>query len=162
LSAGAFVAGSLTSTRLVLRVGIERAIVAGLGLGCTAAVLACGASLLLPLSLMLVVLPAIATFFATALVMPVAAASAVSLFPHRAGSASAVAGFAQVSIAGLGTAAAALLVDGSTRPLHAFSLACCLAAAATWRAGAGIRARETATAAALAVAEPSRTAAPGR
>lgn len=162
LSAGAFVAGSLTSTRLVLHAGIERAIVTGLALGCTAAALACGASLLLPLSLPLVVLPAIATFFATALVMPVAAASAVSLFPHRAGSASAVAGFAQVSIAGLGTAAAALLVDGNTRPLHAFTLACCLAAAAIWRAGSRIRARESGAADALAVNTPSRPPAPGR
>ncbi|MEQ8234685.1 MAG: multidrug effflux MFS transporter [Gammaproteobacteria bacterium] len=144
IAACAFVAGSLTSHRLVLRAGIERAIVTGLALGNAAACLACAASLLLPLSLPLVVLPGVATFFATALVVPIAAASAVSLFPHRAGSASAVAGCTQISIAALGTAASALLVDQDTLPMHAFTLACMLAAALVWRAGAGIRARELA------------------
>ncbi|MEQ8659289.1 MAG: multidrug effflux MFS transporter [Gammaproteobacteria bacterium] len=142
IAAGAFVAGSLTGHRVVPRLGIERAIAAGLGLGGVAAALACLASLALPLSLALVVVPAVATFFATALVVPVAAATAVSLFPHRAGSASAVAGCTQISIAALGTAAAALLVENDTLPLHAFTLGCMLAAAAVWRAGAAVRARE--------------------
>ncbi len=141
VAALAYVAGSLTSNRLVRWLGIERAIVTGLALGVTAALVAVTASGALPLSVPLVVVPGIATFFATALMVPIAISSAVSLFPHRAGSASAVAGFVQIAVAGLGTGMSAFLVDATTLPLHGFTLACAGAASLAWFGGRTTRAR---------------------
>ena len=104
LSAFAFVAGSFTSNRVVRKTCIERAIVIGLLLGTSTALASVVASALLPLSIGLVVIPAVCTLFSTALILPVALSVAVSLFPSRAGSASASPvspnSFQQVSVPG--------------------------------------------------------------
>lgn len=139
LSAFAFVAGSFTSNRLVRKTGIERAIVIGLVLGTSTALASVVASALLPLSIGLVVIPAVCTLFSTALVLPIALSVAVSLFPLRAGSASAVAGFTQLVSAGVGTEVTAYVVDSTTLPLHLFTFACCGAAMAIWFAGRHVR-----------------------
>ena len=139
IAAGAYVTGSLASRRLVQFAGIERAIVTGLLAGGCSAIAAVIASTLLPLSIALVVLPGVATFFATALIVPVAQSTAVSLFPRRAGSASAVAGFVQITIAGAATVIAAYLVTDTTLTLHLFTLACCVAAGLVWIASSTVR-----------------------
>ena len=139
IAAGAYVAGSLASRRLVHLAGIERAIAIGLGAGVCAAMGAAVASSLLALSIALVVLPAIAMFFFTALIVPIGLSTAVSLFPERAGSASAVSGFFQITVAGAATAMAAYLVTDSTLSLHVFTLGCCVAAGSLWFASRRIR-----------------------
>ena len=140
-AAFAYVCGSFASNRLVHRSGIERACTVALAL---AVIAGCGsvvASYGLPLSLPLVLVPALATFFATALLVPVASSTAISLFAERAGSASAVAGFVQVLAAGLGTLLAALLVSNHTLPLHVFTVVCAFAAGGVWLASRTLRLR---------------------
>lgn len=141
VAAFAYVAGSLTSHRLLRRTGIDRAILIGLWCGSIAALVAVTASALLPLSVPLVMLPGIAMFFCTSLILPIGFSVAVSLFPRRGGSASAVAGFTQLGFAGLSSGVAAYLYDGSAGPLHQFTLACCIAAGGLWFAGRGLRQR---------------------
>ena len=139
VAAFAFVSGSLTSNRLVQTVGIDRAFVIGLSFGVISSFSAIVASITLPLSLGLVLIPGICTFFSTALILPIAFAIAVSLFPHQRGSASAVAGFTQLVFAGLGAACAASWYDGHTLNLHIFTFACCVVAAVIWWIGATVR-----------------------
>jgi len=112
--------------------GIDRAIVTGLVLGTVSALAAVAASLTLDLSVALVVVPALGLLFATALLLPVALSVAVSLFPERAGSASAVAGFTQLVAAGMGSAVSGYLVERSILPLHLLTLICCVSATAVW------------------------------
>ena len=132
LAACAYVAGSFASNRLVHVLGVERALTAGLMLGLSAAGAAVSASSLLPPSVLLVVLPGMATFFATAMIVPVAQSTAVSLFPARAGTASAVAGCTQVIAAGVGTGLAARFVSGEIFPLHVLTLLCAILATTGW------------------------------
>ena len=139
LAAGAYVAGSLASRRLVHIAGIDRAIAIGLAAGTCSAMGAVVASTLLPLSIPLVVLPALATFFFTALIVPIGLSTAVSLFSQRAGSASAVAGFFQITVAGVATAIAAYLVTDSILPLHTFTLGCSITAGGDWFASGSMR-----------------------
>ncbi len=135
LAASAYVAGSFTSNRLVRWLGIERAIIAGLAIGSATALAAVVASSVLELSIVLVLLPGLCMFFAAAAIVPIAMSAAVSRFPTRAGSASAVAGFCQLSFAAASSAIVGALVDATTMPLHLFTLACCLTAAAVWFGG---------------------------
>lgn len=139
IAAGAFVAGSFTSNRLVRTVGIDRAIVFGLSAGIVCAIAAVIASSLLPLSIPLVMIPGLCAFFSTALILPIAFSMAVSLFPARGGSASAVVGFVQLTLAGISSGIAAYLYDGTTMPLHLFILGCGVAATVVWVAGRGVR-----------------------
>jgi len=139
IAASAYVAGSLTSHRLVRLVGIERAIVFGMLLGIGASLTSVVASSFLPLSIPLVVIPGMCMFFSTSLILPIASSVSVSLFPARGGSASAVVGFTQITSAGFSSGIAAYLYDSTTYPLHLFTLGCCLAAAAVWFAGGRVR-----------------------
>jgi DHA1 family bicyclomycin/chloramphenicol resistance-like MFS transporter len=134
-----FVIGSFAGNRLVRRLGVERAIAFGLILAVGTALAAVAASTLFQLNLMLVVIPGIAVFFCTALILPAAMSAAVSLFPRRAGTASAVAGFTQLMAAAASSATAAFLVDETTLPLHLFTLGCCLCAALIWFTGRHVR-----------------------
>ncbi|MFT4560906.1 MAG: DHA1 family bicyclomycin/chloramphenicol resistance-like MFS transporter [Gammaproteobacteria bacterium] len=139
LAACAYVAGSLAGRYLVGLLGIHRTIVCGLTIGLCAAVGSVVASLTLPISTALVVVPGLCMFFSTSLMLPIASSVAVSLFPMRAGSASAVAGFTQISFAGFSSAIAAYLYDSTTLPLHAFTLGCCFAAVAIWVTSSRLR-----------------------
>jgi MFS transporter, DHA1 family, multidrug resistance protein len=139
LAACAYVAGSLVGRYLVGIIGIHRTIITGLTIGLCAAFGSVAASLTLPISTALVIVPGLCMFFSTSLMLPIASSVAVSLFPLRAGSASAVAGFTQISFAGFSSAIAAYLYDGTTFPLHVFTLGCCLCSAAVWVMGARLR-----------------------
>jgi len=139
IAACAYVAGSLTSHRLVRITGINRAIVIGLTLGICAAFAAVCASFMLPMSIPLVLVPGLAMFFSTSLILPIGFSVSVSLFPKRGGSASAVAGCTQLVFAAFSSGIAAYLYDNTTLPLHAFTLACCIAAVIAWVAGSRLR-----------------------
>ena len=144
IAAFAYVTGSLTSNRLVRLVGIDRAIVIGLTSGIITAIAAVIASSVLPLSILLVLIPGLCLFFSTSLILPVAFSMAVSLYPARGGSASAVVGFMQLTLAGIGSGVSAYLYDGSTMRLHLFTVGCCIAASAVWIAGSRFRHAKTA------------------
>jgi MFS transporter, DHA1 family, multidrug resistance protein len=139
LAACAYVAGSLVGRYLVSVLGIHRTIVSGLTIGLCAAASSVAASLSLPISTALVIVPGLCMFFSTSLMLPIASSVAVSLFPLRAGSASAIAGFTQISFAGFSSAIAAYLYDSTTLPLHVFTLACCLASVTVWLMGSRLR-----------------------
>jgi DHA1 family bicyclomycin/chloramphenicol resistance-like MFS transporter len=139
IAALAYVAGSFTSNRLVGIVGIDRGIVFGLTLGVSSALAAVVASASLSLSIPLVVIPGLLIFYSTASMQPIAFSMAVSLFPTRRGSASAVVGFVQLSFAGASSSFAAYLYDSTTLPLHIFTLGCSAAAAFVWVAGHSLR-----------------------
>jgi DHA1 family bicyclomycin/chloramphenicol resistance-like MFS transporter len=141
IAACAYVAGSFTSNRLVRLVGIDRAIVIGLSAGMFFATIAVVASSLLPLSVPLVMIPGLCAFFSTSLILPVGFSMAVSLFPARGGSASAVVGFVQLTLAGISSGIAATLYDNTTMPLHLFTLGCGIAATVVWVAGRNVRRR---------------------
>lgn len=139
LAASAYVAGSFASNRLVHFLGIERGISWGLVFGLICALAAVVASVLLPLSYALVLVPALSLFFATALIVPIGLSAAVSLFPAHGGSASAVAGFTQLSFAGASSALIALVVESSTLPLHLYTLGACIGAGLCWLGGRRLR-----------------------
>ena len=139
VAASAYVAGSLAGRTVVRTTGIDRAIAIGIGVGLTAAAVATAASLLMPMSVALVLLPGLFMFFTAALILPIGFSTAVSLFPARGGSASALAGFTQLTFAAISSGIAAGLYDGTTLPLHVFTLGCCVTALAAWLGGRGIR-----------------------
>lgn len=141
IAAGAYVSGSLAGRTLVRRAGIDRAILIGLALGFSCALLALTCSLAAAsLSVALVMLPGMCMFFSAALILPIGFSVAISLFPLHAGSASAVAGFSQLGFAGASAGVAALLYDQTTVSLHAFTFVCCAIAVICWFAGARFRA----------------------
>ena len=139
IAASAYVLGSLTARYLLRLVGVVRCILIGLTLGFVTALASVIASLSFPLSVALVMVPGLFIFFATALILPGALSVAVSLFPHRAGSASALVGFTQITFAGLSTALAGHLYNSSTLPLYLFILGCCIVAIMVWVGSAKIR-----------------------
>ncbi|HCU90229.1 MAG TPA: hypothetical protein DGR97_09805 [Gammaproteobacteria bacterium] len=139
MAAAAYVVGSLTSNRLVRWVGIDRTITIGLTAGIICSTAAVIASNVLPLSVTLVLIPGLCAFFSTSLIVPVGFSMAVSLFPTRGGSASAVVGFVQLSLSGISTAIAAYLYNHTTMPLHLFTLGCAIAATLVWVAGRSLR-----------------------
>lgn len=132
VAAAAFVSGSFASRLFIRLMGINRALNFGLALGLLAALGSVAASALFSLSLWLVLIPGVLTFFATALVLPIGFSVAVSLFPERAGSASAIAGCTQLVCAGFSTGLSGYLYDGSTVGLHNFVLAVGIGACALW------------------------------
>ena len=138
-AAAAYVSGSLASRWLTRAAGTERAMSLGVTAGLAIAAVALGASSILPLSAGLVVVPALLSFFATALILPIGFSIAVSLFPQRGGSASAVAGCTQLVLAGASTASATWWYDATTLGLHALTFACCIAAAVLWFTAAHTR-----------------------
>ena len=132
IAASAYVLGSLAARYVLKRVGVSRCVVIGLTLGLSTALASLIASLTYPLSVALVMVPGLCIFFSTAFILPGALSVAVSLFPHRAGSASALVGCTQISFAGVSTAIAAYLYNSTTLPLHLFTLTCCLGACVVW------------------------------
>lgn len=143
VAALAFVVGSLAARTLVRKAGIDRSVVVGLTFGFVAALSAVLASIVLPMSIVLVMAPGLCMFFSAALILPVGFSMAVSLFPAHGGSASAMAGFTQLGFAGASSGIAALLYDKTALTLHAFTLGCCMIAILSWVAGRGVRRRAT-------------------
>lgn len=139
IAASAYVLGSLSARYVLKLVGVSRCVILGIGSGLVTALMSVIASAFLPLSVALVMVPGLSIFFCTALILPGALSVAVSLFPHRAGSASALVGFTQISFAGVSTAIAATLYNGTTLPLHLFTSVCCLAASVVWILGSKYR-----------------------
>jgi MFS transporter, DHA1 family, multidrug resistance protein len=112
-----YIAGTLAAGRLWPRLGIERLVRIG-------SLIAAGAGLAMALIACLgrpglagILAPMIGFMFGAGLVMPNAVAGAVMPFPARAGAASSLLGFVQMTLAALVGAAVGHLVDDTARPM---------------------------------------------
>jgi DHA1 family bicyclomycin/chloramphenicol resistance-like MFS transporter len=135
-----YVAGTLLSGRMSARLGIDRLIAAGGAIGLV------GGALLLALALAdsgrtgldgaaAVVGPMVLFMVGIGLVMPNATAGAIGPFPRAAGSASALVGFLQTTLAAIAGALVGLFHDGTAIPM---ALAIVLATAAILAAFFGL------------------------
>lgn len=100
---GAYVAGSLTATRVGERVGIDGMIARGGILVVTGAVLLVGLLTANVLSVASVIGPMMAWTFGLGLALPSAMAGAMAPFPRMAGAASALMGFVQMGVGAVGS-----------------------------------------------------------
>ena len=120
LQLGLFFAGTvfavfgagIMAPRIARKIGHGRATMLGLAVGTTGAVALLGASLL-PHSTLSYLLPVIVFLLGFGLVNPLATATTLQPFGDRAGSASALLGFALMGGASLGVAAAAAIANAS-------------------------------------------------
>lgn len=120
LQLGLFFAGTvfavfgagIVTPRIAKKIGHARATMLGLAIGTTGAVALLGASLL-PHSTLSYLLPVIVFLLGFGMVNPLATATALQPFGDRAGSASALLGFALMGGASLGVAAAAAIADAA-------------------------------------------------
>jgi DHA1 family bicyclomycin/chloramphenicol resistance-like MFS transporter len=125
--------GSFLAARLTPRVGIDRLIAAGTGLGavagCLMAALAWGGVRTVPA----VIGPMYAFAVGVGVVLPTAVAGAIGPFPRTAGLASAVLGFLQLTAAAAYGTAVGRLYDGTPVPMAVAIAAAGLAAAGAHR-----------------------------
>lgn len=125
--------GASISTRLVVRLGIERTVAVGLGLyvvGAALLVAIVAAGALHPAT---VVVPMVVFQLGNGMVMPNTFAGAIAPFPRAAGAASALAGFSQMIAGAVSGVILGRLHDGSARPLAGLLLGgAVLASAAFW------------------------------
>ena len=112
-----FIIGGALSGRLVTRLGIDRLIGAGIGVGVFVGAVGFVLSALGIQTVTAVIIPVTGVFFACGLVLPNATAGALIPFPMMAGTASSVIGFLQMSGGAAIGYAAGLLHDGTTQPL---------------------------------------------
>lgn len=112
-----FVAGTMIGTRMVTRHGFDHTI--GVGVAC----LAVGGigqwigAIIWPTALLAVVVPEMIFFIGIGMVLPQAMAAAMTPFPERAGAASSLAGFMQMTFASAAGAIVGAFVGSSAMPL---------------------------------------------
>jgi MFS transporter, DHA1 family, multidrug resistance protein len=116
-TSAAFMGGNFVAARLTRRVGLDRMVVAG----SVGSLLASAAALLLalagfwnPLALFI---PMSLGAFAQGMAIPNTQAAVVSVAPHLAGSASGLAGFAQMTIAAIAAQIIGSIQDGTPYPM---------------------------------------------
>jgi DHA1 family bicyclomycin/chloramphenicol resistance-like MFS transporter len=108
----AFVSGAALGSRLVGRRGLEGVVALGVACLAGAGVLQLAGYLLMPQSVLALFLPELLYFLGIGLTLPHAIAGGMSPFPDRAGAASSLQGFLQMSFsAGVGVLVVALLRD---------------------------------------------------
>jgi DHA1 family bicyclomycin/chloramphenicol resistance-like MFS transporter len=124
LVSGGFMAGNFASARITQRVGLDRMIWLGSVLalaGVLVATLLLGSGLWQPAALFG---PMMIAGFANGLSVPNAQAGAVSVDPGLAGTASGLAGFGQMFMAGVVSQAVGMLQDGTPHAMLAFMTGC--------------------------------------
>jgi len=99
--AGAFVAGSILTQRLVLRIGMERAVGIGALFMATGGVLAALGQIIHTGHPLELVVPTMIFMVGVGIAMPLTQASALMPFPHKAGTASSLLGFVQMTFAAI-------------------------------------------------------------
>jgi DHA1 family bicyclomycin/chloramphenicol resistance-like MFS transporter len=124
LVSAAFMAGNLAAGRFSARVGLDRMVLAGALLGVAGAGLA--GTLVLggawaPLALFG---PMMAVGLGNGFAVPNAQAGALSVYPLLAGTASGIAGFAQMFVAALVSQAVGMVQNGTPYPMAGFMAAC--------------------------------------
>ena len=118
----AFVIGAGVSSRIVSRIGLDETMGIGAKALACAGVLQALGHLLFPDSVVALFAPELIFFMGVGFVLPTAVAGALSPFPERAGAASSLAGFFQMSVsAGVGLVVVAL-IHQSAWPLVAVTL----------------------------------------
>ena len=115
--ASGHVIGAIASSRLVMRLGIDRMIRTGSVLACLSGIVAAGLGWAGVDHAAAIVAPTFVYMFATALVMPHATAAALSPFPKIAGAASSLLGFVQYALGSVISYVLGALYDGTQRPL---------------------------------------------
>jgi DHA1 family bicyclomycin/chloramphenicol resistance-like MFS transporter len=119
-----YISGTMLSGRLVLRLGMQRLVLAGALLACSAGSVMAACALLGGPNLWAILLPMFLCMLATGLVMPNAIAGALAPHPKMAGAASALIGFVQMSFAALVGVAVGHAWDGTALPMAAAIALC--------------------------------------
>ena len=109
--------GAIASSRLVMRLGIDRMIRAGSVLACLSGIVTAGLGWAGIDHAAAIVAPTFVYMFAAALVMPHATAAALSPFPKIAGAASSLLGVVQFTLGAITSYVLGALYDGTQRPL---------------------------------------------
>ena len=138
-----FMTGSFTSGRTVSRFGIDRLIRIGTVTSLTGAVAMMAAAQLGPPTIATVVGPMVLFMIGVGFTLPNAMAGAMQPFPHMAGTASALLGFSQMSLAALVGMAVGHWTDGTAVPMATALIAAALTATVAYRFG--VKAGDTAT-----------------
>jgi len=112
-----FAVGSFSAGRLTPKIGIDRAIVMGLGILVVSALVMFGWAQWGTLSLASIIGPMIFVVLGMGIVFPNSTAGALSIHPEIAGTASAMLGFLQMSGAGLSIVVIGIIDDGTHRPM---------------------------------------------
>jgi DHA1 family bicyclomycin/chloramphenicol resistance-like MFS transporter len=119
-----YMSGNFTAARITRRVGIDRMILIGSALSLVGTSLVAGLLLSLPWAPVLLFGPMMLTSYANGLAMPNGQAGAISVDPALAGTASGVAGFAQLLCAALVSQAVGMVQNGTPYPMLAFMVGC--------------------------------------
>lgn len=129
-----YMAGTFTSARLTLRLGLERLVAAGAWAGCIGGALGTGFTLAGLVTLPTLLAPVFLFALGAGLMLPNAIAGAIGPFPEKAGSASALLGFLQMLLASLVGIGVGQFHDGSGRSMTLAIAAMGLGAMlCTWR-----------------------------
>lgn len=129
-----FMAGSIIAARLGHRLGLEGMVAAGALIGLAAGLALLGLVLAGRVSVVSVVLPMAGIFLAAGIVLPNCTALAIAPHARIAGSASALLGFIQMSVASLMGGLVGRLDNGTALPMAAMVAGCAaLAALVRWR-----------------------------
>lgn len=115
----AFIAGSTACGRLSRRVDGRRLLGAGALISAASGIIMAGLAFAAPATAASVLVPMAVFGVGVGLVMPMAMAGAIGPFPHMAGAAAALMGFAQMTLGALAGLAVGQLHDGSVRPMAA-------------------------------------------
>ena len=132
LIAGGFMCGNYIAVRYSHRVGQIPLMVSGMLLGLAGVATVAGIAAVAPLNPWTLCLPIVVTQIGQGMGMPNAQAGAISVFPHRAGTASALTGFLQMMFAATASQLVGNLQNGTPWPLlltMAFGVAGALTAA---------------------------------
>ena len=124
LSNAGFICGSMITARQVMRLGARRLMVAGTSMLVLAGAAMAGLAIAGVHSASAVVVPYFFILFSGGLIHPNALAGAIGPFPRMAGTASALAGFLQLSAGSLVGLAVAKMHDGTALPMATAILLC--------------------------------------
>lgn len=117
MNAFSYMAGNFASGRLATRVGPDRMILTGSALAIAGVGLLTALALTVPLVPLIIFAPVMLVGIANGLSLPSATASAISLRPELAGTASGLVGFLQMMIGSLATLVVGWLQDDSALPM---------------------------------------------
>ncbi len=119
-----FVSGGIAAGHFATRLGLERLVGIGVGVGLCAGVLGFGMASYGIKTVPAVIVPVVGVFFACGFVLPAATAGALMPFPQMAGTASSAISFLQMGGGAAIGYMAGVLHDGTTVPLFSVILVC--------------------------------------
>ncbi len=129
---GGYLAGTMMTARLTMRLGIERMVWMGAGLCAFGGVAMAAPALAGVQGVAAVLVPMVIYMIGVGMVMPNSMAGAIGPFPTMAGAASSLLGFTQMGTAALVGIAVGAGFDGTTRPMAAAIALAGLATAASF------------------------------